>query len=183
MDNDKRIDVAIVTWPNHPKRIAYFRRVADSLHNRLKATGYELRFVCSSESERDPAHSWHGAELSTECCRRGIALTYRDNGEASLGAGMNAALRLCTAPLILLVQDDWELQSDLDLKPAADFLLARPSVDVIRRRSTRLQMAGGAWTCAASGPLATTRICDDETSWTDSAGTSKAASTVAPREI
>jgi hypothetical protein len=45
---------------------------------------------------------------------------------------MNAALRLCDAPLILLIQDDWRLLEPLDLEAGADLLLAEPSIDLIR---------------------------------------------------
>ena len=125
------IDVAFVTWPNHPKRIAYFRDTLDALNKHLTAASYDLRFVCSSESERDPTSSWHGDELEELCRRNGIRLEYR-SGPASLGANMNAALRLCSAELIFLVQDDWRLLAPLDLSDGADLLLADRSIDLIR---------------------------------------------------
>lgn len=127
------IDVLLVTWPNHAKRIAYFRRTLAALTSRLTASRHTLRYLCSAESQRDPQSTWHGDELEALCREHDIALTWRPAGaQASLGAGMNAALRLATAPTLFLVQDDYELLEPLDLSPGAELLVARPAIDLIR---------------------------------------------------
>lgn len=125
------IDIAIVAWPNHPARMDYCRQTIVSLKRYLAATGYTLRYVCSSESARDPARSWHGDELVELCRAESISLSFRD-GPPGLGENMNAALRLCTADLILLVQDDRPAIKPLDLKDGADYLLAHRDVDLVR---------------------------------------------------
>lgn len=125
------IDVAITAWPNHPKRLEYFRTVVKALRDKLTASRHELRYHCSAESEVDPAHSWHGPELCHICDEEEISLSWRE-GPASLGGNMNAALRLCTAPTIFLVQDDWLLLRPLDLSDGADYLTANSDVDLIR---------------------------------------------------
>lgn len=129
--NEPAIDVALVAWPNHPRRMAYFRRTLAALKKNLSASRHALRWVCSSESQHDPARTWHGEELEAMCREHGIGLHWRI-GKAALGANMNAALRLCAAPLIFLVQDDYELLEPLDLSPGADFLLRHGEVDLVR---------------------------------------------------
>jgi len=128
---NQKIDVVMTAWPNHPSRMAYFRHTLRSLQERLSATGYDMRFCCSSETERDPAQAWCGEELAALCESSGVALVWRD-GEASLGANMNAAMRLVSAPLFLLVQDDWALLRDCDMGPGARFMLDHPDVALLR---------------------------------------------------
>lgn len=125
------IDIVLVTWPNHPKRLAYFCRMLTALRTHLSASRHPLYWHCSSESERDPASSWHGEELREICRQEDIALHWHE-GPASLGAGMNAALRACSSDLIFLVQDDYELLRPLDLSPGADVLMGNERIDLIR---------------------------------------------------
>jgi hypothetical protein len=125
------IDVVLMTWPNHPKRIEYFRRTLTGLRANLTASRHRLNYLVSSESERDPDSTWHGNELAEICEAEFMPLFFRD-GPASLGAGMNAALRLCTSPTIFLVQDDYELLYPLDISPGADLLEKHHDIDIIR---------------------------------------------------
>lgn len=125
------IDVVLVTWPNHPRRIEYFRRTVDALRAKLTAGRHALRWLCSSETFRDCASTWHGDELTEICRESGIELHWRP-GAPSLGANMNAAGRLATAPVHFLVQDDYELLYPLDLSPGADVLASDRGVDLIR---------------------------------------------------
>jgi hypothetical protein len=125
------IQVAITNWPNHPKRIEYFRRVTESLQSKLTAVGHSIQYVCSSETERDPKHPWFGDELIELCREQNIVLSWRD-APASLGGNMNAALRLCDAPVVFLVQDDWMLLEPLDIGPGAEYLSSHSDVDLIR---------------------------------------------------
>lgn len=127
------IDVVLVTWPNHPQRLEYLQTTLASLAGGLTASRHELRYLCSSESARDPDSTWHGDELQELCNDVHMPLYWHD-GPASLGAGMNAALRACTSDLVLLVQDDYILTEPLDLSPGADALLADPLIDMIRYR-------------------------------------------------
>lgn len=131
MNGQPDIDVCLVTWPNHPSRIEYFKRMLGTLEANLSASRHALRLLCSSEAERDPQSTWHGEELKILCRHKSIPLVWH-RPPASLGAGMNHALRQSTAPLILLVQDDFELREPLDLSPGADFLRGHPEVDVLR---------------------------------------------------
>ncbi len=125
------IDLVLVTWPNHPQRMVYLRHCVETLRSRLSATGFRLRWLCSSETDRDPASTWHGEELEAFCRQESIRLTWHE-GPASLGAGMNAAVASTAAPLVFLVQDDFELREPLDLAPGATLLLSRPEVDLVR---------------------------------------------------
>lgn len=127
------IDVAMVTWPNHPKRLEYFTRILDALRTHVTASRHTLRFHCSAESQRDPTRPWCGDQLEDLCAEYEVSLVWRDGGEpANLGANMNAAIALCTAPCILLQQDDWRLKKPLDLSDGADFLLSHRRVDLLR---------------------------------------------------
>lgn len=125
------IDVNLVTWPNHPRRIEYFRRTVGLLHERLSAWACPIAWRCSSDSEHDPAASWHGEELQALCDAAEINLSWR-NGPAGLGENMNAAARLGVNPYVLLVQDDFELRYPLDLAPGVRLLRDHPEVDLIR---------------------------------------------------
>lgn len=131
MDKNPDIDVCLVTWPNHPRRIEYFKRTLVSLEKNLTASRHTLRLLCSSEAERDPQSTWHGEELQEICQQKKIPLVWHQP-PASLGGGMNHAIRQSTAPLIYLQQDDFELLEPLDLSPGADFILAHPEVDLLR---------------------------------------------------
>lgn len=125
------IDIALVTWPNHPARFDYFCKCMDALWKNLSASRHVLRFFCSAESERDPHRPWLGNELECYCEEHSISLSWRD-ARANLGANMNAALRLGCSPTVLLQQDDWMLLEPLDLSPGADFLCVHREVDLIR---------------------------------------------------
>ncbi len=125
------IDVVLVTWPSHPKRIEYLRRTWDALTAKLTAKRHVLRYVVSSESQRDPDRTWCGDELEAMCEAAGTPLRWHE-GPASLGAGMNAALCVCTAPVVFLVQDDFTLLKPLDLSDGAEAMEAHPEVDMIR---------------------------------------------------
>jgi len=121
----------MVTWPNHPKRLEYLRQVLESLQKYLTASQHSLRYYCSSETEPDPKYTWHGDEVAAVCKEYGVALSWRDP-PADLGGNMNAALRLCSSELILLVQDDYKLIKPLDLSIGARFLETTPDVDIVR---------------------------------------------------
>ncbi len=125
------IDLVLVTWPNHPARLAYFGDCVNLLAKYLTASRHTIRLLCSAESERDPAQPWQGDELKRLCEQQGIELHWRD-GKAGLGENMNAALRLCSAPVIFVVQDDFYLNHKLDLSPGADFMSKRADVDMLR---------------------------------------------------
>jgi len=125
------IDICLVTWPNHPRRIEYFRSTLRLLRVRLCASGHIVNWYCSSESERDHRGTWHGNELDALCAAEGIRLSYR-NGPASVGANMNAAMRLGMAPYVFLVQDDFELARPCDLSPGVRLLAEHAEVDLVR---------------------------------------------------
>lgn len=128
MDN---IDVVLVCFPNHPARMTYLRHTLDTLQKNLTASRHNIRYLCSSESERDPTRPWCGDELATFCQQRNIPLTWRD-GPASLGAGMNSALRCAESDIFVLAQDDYELLYPLDLSLGATLLEQHPEVDLVR---------------------------------------------------
>lgn len=125
------IDVAICTWPNHPERFDYFQRMIESLTTNLIASRHMLRFFCSAETAHDPDFEWMGSGLSCLCEMMGIELHWRD-APPNLGANMNAAIRMCSAPIIFVQQDDWCLDHPLDLSPGAEFMLEHKEVDLLR---------------------------------------------------
>lgn len=125
------IDVAMTSWPNHPKRVAYFREVLESLTERLIASEHALRFYCSAESERDAKCTWHGDELTALCHEYGVELKWRD-AAANLGANMNAAMRMGTGEFVYLQQDDWRLEYPLNLSLGASLLWRYRDMDIVR---------------------------------------------------
>jgi hypothetical protein len=124
------VDVNLVTWPNHPKRLEYFHETVDAIRRHMTASRHDIRFYCSAESERDSRHMWFGTSLETYCQCQDIELHWR-SARANLGANMNAALRLGNSPTVLLVQDDWLLLRDLDLSPGVEFM-ERGGADLLR---------------------------------------------------
>jgi hypothetical protein len=124
-------DVVLVTFPNHPVRWQCFLHTWERLQARLRASRHMLRYVCSSESERDPERPWCGDELTRFCAERAIPLSWRTE-PASLGGGMNAAIRAARSDVLFVVQDDFELLHDLDLSPGIEALLAHREIDLIR---------------------------------------------------
>jgi hypothetical protein len=118
------IDVCIQIWPNHPRRIEYFRQTVDAAMAKLTANGMELAFRVSSESERpaDAGSRWCGDELIEECAKRGLPLHFRD-GPANIADHLNEIFANPRGDLLFLLQDDYELNRPLDLSPAADLLL------------------------------------------------------------
>jgi hypothetical protein len=127
------IDCVIATWPNHPARMEYLRATWHSLCKHLRASRHLLRFVCASESEVDLTKPWLGADLVEWCDVRSIPLFWH-KGPASLGAGMNNAIKACQSDVLFLVQDDYVLQHPLDLSPGVDVLRRNDAVDMIRYR-------------------------------------------------
>lgn len=125
------IDVALVTWPNHPARLEYFTQMFGLLEEYLHASRHTLRYLCSAETQQDPDRQWMGDELEAYCREKGIRLTWRD-APANTGGNMNSALRLCESECILLQQDDWMLQCTLDLSPGAEFLSSHRHIDILR---------------------------------------------------
>lgn len=128
----KKLDVVLVTWPNHPERMGYFRENALCLRDNLTATGYDIVLKASAETQRDPDCPWHGDELEAFCRDQSIQLHWRTDCKAGLGENMNHAMSLASSDVFLLVQDDWILDRPLDLGPGADFLTGRPDVAMIR---------------------------------------------------
>jgi len=127
------VDVALVTWPNHPSRLEYFKRTVEALRANLTASRHELVWLCSAESERDPKYPWCGDALAAFCESEGIRLLYRPEGaSASTGANHNAAMRAGTGDVVLLQQDDWLLTEPLDISDGVDLLLDDSTVDIVR---------------------------------------------------
>jgi len=125
------IDIAIVAWPNHPKRWQCFQETVASLKRHLTAWSHTMRYVCSSESTPDPKHRWFGDELKTLCEKEGIFMQFRE-GSPGLGENENAAMRLGHGDFILLVQDDRPLLKPLDLSESVDYMARNRGVDLIR---------------------------------------------------
>ena len=73
----KTIDIALVTWPNHPRRFQYFQSTFASLKQYLHASRHEIRYVCSAESHVDPTRKWYGPALSDFCQENGIAYFFK----------------------------------------------------------------------------------------------------------
>lgn len=144
------IDVVITTWPNHPKRLEYFRQTLLSMVQGLTASRHKLRYLCSAETQRDPASEWCGDGLAALCADHGVSLHWR-HAPASLGANMNAALRPCVTPSRLLVQDDCPLIVPLDLSDGAEIMEAERGISLIRYEwppqphRTTLHEYGGGW--------------------------------------
>jgi hypothetical protein len=125
------IDVAITSWPNHPKRIEYTELVFQSLQEKLTASQHDLRFYCSAETTRDPRSTWHGNELAALCEQYEVEVQWRGS-PANLGANMNSAMRMGSGEFVFLNQDDWWLREPLDLSPGAEFLDRNRGWDMVR---------------------------------------------------
>jgi len=108
------IDVCLVTWPNHPKRLEYFSKTVSTLQAGLRDP---VNWYCSAESEESEDYR---EKLESYCETFGIELHWRD-APANLGANMNASLELGCSEYQFLVQDDWLLLHPIDLELGVDF--------------------------------------------------------------
>ena len=125
------IDVAITTWPNHPRRIDYLAQTLAAIEKIMYASQHRVRLYCSAESERDERCTWHGDELEELCRKHDVELRWHE-GMSNLGANMNAAIRMGSGELVFLQQDDWCLQYPLDLSAGANLLNSHPEVELLR---------------------------------------------------
>jgi len=125
------VDIVLLTFPNHPKRLEYLGHTWDCLQKYMVASGDTIRYLCVSESERDPACPWCGDELEQFCHERDIPLTWL-SGPASLGHGMNGAMRTAQSAIFGLHQDDYELKHPLDLSLGIRMMERHAEVDLIR---------------------------------------------------
>ncbi len=125
------MNIAISTWPNAPFRFDYFCETMKSLRDNLTGMRHTASWVCSAETERDPMQKWMGDELEAYCKAWGIKLHWRD-AAPNLGANMNAALKLCTAPVIWTQQDDWKMLHRLDVSPGIDWIMDHPEFAILR---------------------------------------------------
>ena len=123
------IDITIPTWPNSPERVEYLNTTIRSMVDKLCVSSIPRRYVCSAESHA--VEDWLRSGAESVCQTYGVELHWR-RGSPSLGANMNAALALTTAPTILLVQDDCPLMRLLDLTPGVELLAGDRSIDMIR---------------------------------------------------
>lgn len=123
------IDVSLLHWPIHPERTWSFAVCYARLRRFLHASKHKLHWhlVCETEgvSERDKEG------IKRLCHIDGMNLLFRD-GPANLGAGMNAAENICTAPWRIIWQDDMCLLDHLDLSPLVNFLEHQPEYLCIR---------------------------------------------------
>jgi len=125
------MDIAISTWPNARFRFDYFRETMASLRKYLTASRHTIRWVCSAETQRDPMQDWMGDQLEEYCREHEIVLSWRHE-PPNLGANMNAALKLCTAPVIWTQQDDWRMLAPLDVSPGIDLITERIEFALLR---------------------------------------------------
>lgn len=112
--------VLLTTWPNHPKRVEYFKRTVDALQSRLSATA---TFVASAESQKTEDAPWSGDALELACEARRVTLIWRPE-TAHLPSHLNQAFKwaFSQSDTLFYVQDDWELHRNLDLSFANELL-------------------------------------------------------------
>lgn len=125
------IDIAMTSWPNCPKRVAYMAEVLASLKANLSASGHHLRYYCSVETERDPKHTWCGDDLEELLESYDVWWTWREK-PANLGGNMNDAIAMGDGEFVYLQQDDWRLDHPLDLSPGAHLLATHKHLDIVR---------------------------------------------------
>ena len=115
----------------HPRRVSYCEQTLRSLQRNLSATGHELRWLLSAESQAAEDAPWSGPMLQERAERLGLEVHWRD-APPSLPGHLNDIVRSLSTPLWFYVQDDWELVRPLDLGPAADLLLAHDDLGGVR---------------------------------------------------
>jgi len=125
------IDIVLITWPNHPKRIEYFKRCVKALKSNLRASKHDLIYKCVAEEQVDPTCTWCGDQLVNICKKEGIILRWHP-APAGLGRNMNFAMDTATSPTYFMVQDDWEMIHPCDISLGASFLEANQDVCMIR---------------------------------------------------
>lgn len=132
------------------QRTDYALRTVRAANQRLRYQG-ELRWYVADDGS-DPAHV--DAVLDTihdtvQPYGSGLPCSFLGRHSARRGYGGNAndAWRVCDGetPLTFWLEDDWALESDLDLTPYARLLLARDEVGMVRLGHLNLDIRGRTW--------------------------------------
>jgi hypothetical protein len=125
----KTIDVSMVAWPKTAERIEYMRRSLLSIRDRLRASRHSLVLRVSCETlDVSPLQF----KETRDICAEYEATSHWRGKPPSLGGNQNDALLMGYGSFILLQQDDWEWQRDIDLSPLADFLESDPGIALLR---------------------------------------------------
>lgn len=127
------ITIVFTTWPNHPKRWEYFYKCAPRVLELVHTSNpnHAIKYVCISESVKDPLQPWFGTHLKAFCMAYDIPLLFREDAP-NLGAMMNSAMEASHTKYTMIVQDDWYLECICDLSPGISLMDERPDIDIIR---------------------------------------------------
>jgi len=126
--NDNLIQIAVTFWNRFSSRLDCLKRVFHSLEENMNFGKYRHQWIISSESDRCENRE----DVETFFKQNNIIYAWKE-GKASLASNLNNVLKMCSAPLIIYLQDDWELIHKIDIEKDADFLLSSP-YDLIRLR-------------------------------------------------
>ena len=110
------------------QRTDYMMRTVHGLGNHLRYP--EWGWYVSDDGSSDEHHSW--AVGSAEATDRPVIGHH--NAKLSYGSGANAGLHAAFdhGHLVLMLEDDWELTSDLDIWKWAALLMERPDIGMVR---------------------------------------------------
>lgn len=126
------LSVCVVTWPRSPERVAYLRRTLEAIkRNALDCKQFTSEIVISTES--DGVFGDLFDELSRVFLDFDVAvMKSRKDRRPCLGANMNQALSLGTGRYLLLLQDDWILNTTVNFAPFIHYLDEHPACGLVR---------------------------------------------------
>ncbi len=124
-----KIQIAVTFWNRLPMRLDCLSQVYESVEKYMYFGSYDHEWIVSCESDRCVDKNKVDKFLKSKS-----NITYKWKTEkASLSSNLNTVLKMCTAPLIFYLQDDWEMREPLDLEKDANFLI-ESDYDMIRYR-------------------------------------------------
>jgi hypothetical protein len=125
-----KIQIAMTAWNRYPERFNYFKSAVHALQQKLTAIGHEFSWVVSVESERHLLKE----EFDAFCRGNDIDIMYK-MGKPNLGSNLNYLQRSLYTDFVFFCQDDFFLETPLDIAKDLDFLLQNPTVGMIRYKA------------------------------------------------
>lgn len=132
------IVIILQTWA----RTSYALRTIRAAHANLRYGGPLTWYIADDGS--DPAHFKAVGDTLNEL---GASVCGAHSVRRGYGANMNVAVEAAHAisPMLLALEDDWELTQPLDLYPYAALLMERPEIGMVRLGMLNLDIRGRTW--------------------------------------
>jgi len=128
----KKIQIAVTFWNRFPIRLECLKKAYSAIEEKMSFGKYEHEWIISCESDRCVEKEKVDKFLNS---KSNIIYKWKKE-KASLSSNLNNVLKMCSAPFIFYLQDDWLLTRTCNIEKDVDFLLSS-NYDLIRYRFAR----------------------------------------------